>query len=35
MFFFCALLAEVSKDVYRSRIFFEFIPIYLRPIVAK
>lgn len=26
MFFFCALLGEVAKDIYRSRILFEFIP---------
>lgn len=35
MFFFCALLSELCKDIYRSRIMFEFIPPFFRPILAK
>ena len=35
MFFFCALLGELCKDVYRSRVFFRSIPPTLRTIIAK
>jgi lysophospholipid acyltransferase len=35
MFFFCALLGELSKDIYRSRIFFRWIPYPLNSILAK
>jgi len=35
MFFFAAVLAELSKDVYRSKILFEFIPPFMRNMVAK
>ena len=35
MFFFCAILGELSKDVYRSRIFFRAIPYPLNNIIAK
>lgn len=35
MFFFCAFLGELAKDVYRSRIYFSFIPHPLSSILAK
>ena len=35
VFFFAALLVEVSKDVYRSRVLFRFIPGPLGHIIAK
>jgi lysophospholipid acyltransferase len=35
MFFFAALLGELSKDIYRSRIFFRFIPYPINSILAK
>jgi lysophospholipid acyltransferase len=34
MFIFAGLFAELTKDIYRSRIFFEFIPSFLRPIIG-
>jgi hypothetical protein len=35
MFFFSAILGELSKDVYRSRILFRFIPHPLSSFLAK
>jgi lysophospholipid acyltransferase len=35
MFFFCALLGELSKDIYRSRVFFRWIPYPLNSFLAK
>jgi lysophospholipid acyltransferase len=35
MFFFSAILGELSKDVYRSRILFRFIPYPLSSFLAK
>ena len=35
MFFFAAVLSEVSKDMYKARIFFGFIPAPMRPVVAN
>lgn len=35
MFFFCALLSELCKDIYRSRIFFSFLPPLIGHIVAN
>ena len=35
MFFFAAFLVEVTKDVYRSRILFNFIPSPFGHILAK
>jgi len=35
MFFMCACLTELSKDIYRSRILFNFIPSEYRNIVAN
>lgn len=35
MFFFCAFFAELAKDVYRSRVFFRFIPHPLGHIIGK
>ena len=35
MFFYCAFLVELSKDIYRSRIFFRWIPYPLNSFLAK
>lgn len=35
MFFFCALLGELSKDIYRSRIYFRWIPYPFSSILAN
>ncbi len=35
MFFFCAVLGELAKDIYRSRVFFRWIPYPLNSILAK
>lgn len=35
MFFFCAFFTEFAKDVYRSRVFFRFIPHPLSHIIAN
>ena len=35
MFFFSAVLGELSKDIYRSRIFFRFLPSIVRVILAN
>lgn len=35
MFFFCALVGEISKDMYRSRIYFRWIPDPLNSILAN
>ena len=34
MFFFAGVLSEVSKDVYKSRRLFSFIPVAFRPFLA-
>ena len=35
MFFFCAFFIELSKEIYRSRIFFRFIPYPFNNIVNQ
>lgn len=35
MFFFCAILGELAKDIYRSRVFFRFIPYPLNSFLAN
>ena len=35
MFFFCAFLTELAKEIYRSRIFFRWIPYRLKCVLAK
>ena len=35
MFFFCALVGEISKDVYRSRVYFIWIPYPFSSILAN
>ena len=35
MFVFCAILSELAKDIYRSRIFFRWIPSPLNLIIAN
>jgi lysophospholipid acyltransferase len=35
LFFFAALLVEVSKDIFKARYLFRFIPSVLRPVVAN
>ena len=35
LFFFAALLSEVSKDIYKAGTLFHFIPAFLRPILSN
>ena len=35
MFFLCGVVVELAKDIYRSRVLFEFIPASMRHIVAN
>ena len=35
MFFFCALVGEISKDMYRSRVYFRWIPYPFSSILAN